>query len=193
MNMTQQEFAVQVLDSAITTVSRYESGNPPPRGDALLRFRNIARQQGDTARQQGDIARELVFKRLANDFQSIWLEEVYRAAGDDIRTFLYEPGQPVRGLLVASLKGADALAAAESFLHILHQLDSDNPVFHQNAVSAISSLQAADRRFDSPGTHDIRDAFRAITAGPLEISEKKKIGRPKRRKELDPGKGNIAK
>jgi len=41
LGMTQQRFAVEVLQSALNTVARYETTNPPS-GEALLRLAKIA-------------------------------------------------------------------------------------------------------------------------------------------------------
>lgn len=45
LNMSQGEFAVLILDCAITTVGRYETKDPP-RGKVLLRLAAIAEAQG---------------------------------------------------------------------------------------------------------------------------------------------------
>src|SRR4051794_11152584 len=42
LGMSQQRFAVQELKSALNTVARYETTNPP-RGEALLRLAEIAK------------------------------------------------------------------------------------------------------------------------------------------------------
>ncbi|HXS94177.1 MAG TPA: helix-turn-helix transcriptional regulator [Candidatus Limnocylindrales bacterium] len=41
LNMTQQAFASE-MKTAVTTVARWETNNPPPRGAALLRFAEVA-------------------------------------------------------------------------------------------------------------------------------------------------------
>lgn len=41
LGLTQQRFAVEVMDSAVTTVARWET-TFPPRGDVLLRLTTIA-------------------------------------------------------------------------------------------------------------------------------------------------------
>jgi len=45
MGMTQAQFAVVVLETAVTTVARYETSHPPQH-ELLLRLANIARQHG---------------------------------------------------------------------------------------------------------------------------------------------------
>jgi transcriptional regulator with XRE-family HTH domain len=141
MKMTQQEFAVKVLQSAITTVSRYESGNPPPRGDVLLRFRDIASEQGQAP--------------LAKIFQDVWLEDVDKGLGPGVRTFIMGGGG---GLLVASLKKDKvAFAAAEIFLKLLDQLESEK--LRQKVTVALATFRDTLRSFDPPGTHALNDAF----------------------------------
>jgi transcriptional regulator with XRE-family HTH domain len=102
MRMTQQEFAVQVLDSALTTISRYESGNPPPRGPVLIRFRDIAREQG--------------LMGLADQFQAVWLQDAHKILGPEVATLVKEEDES--GFLVASLDPED-LTDALSYLRKL--------------------------------------------------------------------------
>jgi hypothetical protein len=142
--MTQQDFAVKVLECATTTISRYESFGPP-KGDALLKLRAIA------------LKHDLV--QIAKRFQDLWLEEVNRTLGPGVRTYVMERGS---GLLVASLPDKEAIEFAEIFLAVLDQLDSKDKdeKFRQNALSILSSTREAVRRFDPPGTHDLRDGLR---------------------------------
>jgi transcriptional regulator with XRE-family HTH domain len=176
MKLTQQEFAVTILNSAVTTISRWESGNPPPRGDSLLRLHAVAREQKLREQELHNSENEATFHNCMRVFERVWIIDVSKVLGPDIRTMVYGDDNPTTGLLVASLEGAEAFPGAEAFLHILQQLESKDPKFHQNAVSALSSLQAAARKFDPPGTHDMRDRFTAfLTRGAP------KRGRPPKR------------
>jgi transcriptional regulator with XRE-family HTH domain len=104
MGKTQQTFAVEVLKTAIGTIARYESSDPP-RGDVLLRLRDIAREQGLIG--------------AADEFQRIWLQEVHKALGPDVRTILI--AEDGGGLMVASLEHGDLVEAQE----YLRQLSSN--------------------------------------------------------------------
>ena len=61
LGMTQQRFAVEELKSALNTVARYETTNPP-RGDALLRLREIARKKG--------------LHEIQDEFQMLYLDDL---------------------------------------------------------------------------------------------------------------------
>lgn len=61
LGKTQQTFAVEILKTAVATVARYETSNPP-RGDVLLRLSNIAADH----RQLG----------LSDEFLCIYLDQV---------------------------------------------------------------------------------------------------------------------
>lgn len=61
LGKTQQQFAVEVVKTAIVTVARWET-NHPPKGETLLRLAGIAWENGQT--------------RLSGDFTLLFLDEV---------------------------------------------------------------------------------------------------------------------
>jgi transcriptional regulator with XRE-family HTH domain len=144
MKLTQAQFAVQVLDTAVTTIARYETSHRPP-GEVLLRLRSIARDRG--------------YQDLAARMEHIWLEDVKRALGPEIMTYVME-GDSV--LLVAALSGKRAPLTAETIIGILQQLKSDDENIRSNAELAIDNLVKAERKFDSPGSKDLNDAYRSL-------------------------------
>jgi transcriptional regulator with XRE-family HTH domain len=73
MNMSQAQFAVLVLDVAITTVARYETSHAPE-GDLILRLARIAE---DRARASAKgTAEQLAFVRLGSRFRELYLKDV---------------------------------------------------------------------------------------------------------------------
>ena len=61
MGLTQQRFAVEVVETAVTTVSRWETTHPPS-GDTLLKLADVAWQHDQTA--------------LSREFQILFLDEI---------------------------------------------------------------------------------------------------------------------
>jgi transcriptional regulator with XRE-family HTH domain len=134
MGKTQQTFAVEVMKTSIGTIARWETADPP-RGDALLRLRSVAREAG--------------LDHLAQWFERIWLQEVHRALGPGVRTLSVADGA---GLLVASVSGEDAIAGAAVFLEALQHLDSDleGGRYRANALAALAAFRGAIQRFGDP-------------------------------------------
>jgi transcriptional regulator with XRE-family HTH domain len=143
MGLSQQKFAVEILDSAITTVSRYETGNPPPRGSVLLRLREVASERG--------------FPEIADRFLRVWLQDIKKALGPDVRAIVMEEGT---GLLVASLSNKDEIVFAQLVLGALGRLDgSSKPEDRHFVKSVIIAFAQALRSHDAPGSHNMSDAF----------------------------------
>jgi DNA-binding transcriptional regulator YiaG len=62
LKLTQQRFAGEVMKTAITTIARWETGNPAPRGDALLKLADVAWAAGQI--------------NLSDAFTMMYLEEI---------------------------------------------------------------------------------------------------------------------
>ncbi len=142
MGKTQQTFAVEVLRTAIGTVARYETSDPP-RGEVLLRL--------------SEIAGEHKLPELASKFRLFYIEDVLQALGNQI-TFV--PGSetvPPHGYLTTSLSGDHALRGAKDFLTILAQLR--DPKLRANAISALSSLRKAAMKGKDPVARQVEDVF----------------------------------
>jgi hypothetical protein len=160
MEMTQAQFAVMVLESAVTTVARYETSHPP-QGDLLLRLSEIALQHK--------------LFHLRDVFRKLYFADVKRKLGFDLMTIAKTETEPARGCLMLHLDGEHALAGAQSFLLINSQLASNDPKIRRNAVAALSSLQDAARKYTNPAVGEIQDAFlSAQTARQLRPSTKPK-------------------
>jgi hypothetical protein len=102
---TQQQFAVDVLGSAVTTVARYETSNPPS-GEVLVRL--------------ADIAKENNLIPLRNEFTVLYLEEVLKNV--TFNMFVQQPkadGTPASGYLVLKLEGTEEIKAAAKFVDSL--------------------------------------------------------------------------
>src|SRR5712691_930163 len=96
LGLTQQELAVKLLKSAITTVARYETSNPP-RGDVLLRFATIAEKK------KLFVLRD-VFRRL-------YLDDVLANLGFNI---LWDPTTQ-QGFVLTKFEGLQRYKAAQKF------------------------------------------------------------------------------
>jgi DNA-binding transcriptional regulator YiaG len=141
LGKTQQTFAVEVMKTSIGTIARWETSDPP-RGDALLRLRSVAREQG--------------LGNLEQWFERIWLQEVHKALGPGVRTLSLEGGS---GLLVASLRGEDGIAGAAAFLEALQHLDSgaEGGKYRVNAMAAFAAFRRAIGRFGDPVAREVAD------------------------------------
>ena len=150
MGKTQQTFAVEVLKSAIGTVARYETSDPP-QGDLLVRLWEIAEQH------------KLFHHR--DVFRKLYFAEVKRKLGFDLLTIPRTETDPAHGCLMLDLDGEDALRGAQSLLLLNSQLASDDPKIRRNAVDALSSLQASARKYTNPAVGEIQDAIRLAQTG----------------------------
>jgi transcriptional regulator with XRE-family HTH domain len=130
MKMTQQEFAVQVLQGAITTVSRYESGNPPPRGEVLFRLSDIAHKHG--------------LRELSSQFRVLYLEDVLKAVGSQVTVIPPTETAPGRGFITTSLANAWAVRIASALLFIAKTTPDLIPAKQREALDAAAeSFEAA--------------------------------------------------
>jgi transcriptional regulator with XRE-family HTH domain len=158
MGKTQQTFAVEVLKSAIGTVARYETSDPP-QGDLLLRLAEIAGHH------------KLI--HLRDVFRRLYFEEVKRKLGFDLMTIAKTETEPAHGCLMLHLDGEEALRLAQIVVILNAQLASDNPKIRQNAISGVSSLQITARKYGNPAVGEIQDAFRSAQTGRLQTSTAK--------------------
>src|SRR4051794_29254 len=73
MGLTQQDFAVKVMDNAaVSTIGRWET-HGPPRGDTLLRFAQIADEQ---ARVCTNLQDQLRFLLISGTFKKLYLDDM---------------------------------------------------------------------------------------------------------------------
>jgi hypothetical protein len=149
MGKTQQTFAVEVLKTAIGTVARYETSDPP-RGEVLLRLR--------------DIARNHEFHELAIKFELLYLDGVQKNLGSRLILIPATESEPAHGYLNVALPSAAALAGARVFIGLLDQLDDPNEEVRSDAASALLALRAAWQKHQDPGLRDLHDRFEALVA-----------------------------
>jgi transcriptional regulator with XRE-family HTH domain len=147
LGKSQASFAVEVMKTAVTTVARWET-NGPPRGEVLIRLR--------------DIAREHRLYELASRFELIYRQEMEKPLPSSRLTWV---PATANGLLTVPLAHESALGAAQDFMILLAQLDSPDPKIKRNAVSAFAVLRKAARRLENPAVGEIQDAFRAAGSG----------------------------
>jgi len=120
LGLTQQAFAVEIMKSAVTTVARWETGNPPPRGDALVRLAEAADEHG--------------LPKFGNEFRYLYMDEVIGSLKFHGLSRVYSESEyhEPRGYLIRKLGGSDyvvvkfntskSIAAAIDFLvKQLHQ------------------------------------------------------------------------
>jgi transcriptional regulator with XRE-family HTH domain len=144
MGKTQQTFAVEVLKTAITTIARYESSNPPPRGEVLLRLRDIAVQHG--------------FHELASRFELLFVEDITGKLAYRLTRFPATETRPAYGIGILRLEGERALSSMYDYQKILGELNSPDPATKQNAVSTLSALHRGARKTVEP-SDALHDAF----------------------------------
>jgi transcriptional regulator with XRE-family HTH domain len=143
MGKTQQTFAVEVLGTAIGTIARYETSDPP-RGEVLLRLMEIAREHD--------------LLELAIRFDLLYRKEMLKSLASELAWIPATETSPAHGHLAISLPSERAVAAAQYFTTLLAQLDSADPKIERNAVSAFAMLRKAARRFENPAAGEIQDA-----------------------------------
>ena len=114
MGKTQQQFAVEVLKTAITTVARYETSHPP-RGEVLLRLATIANEAAHGRPLK--VAEPLL--ELAGVFHGLYFEEVLRNFGaktDFLVSIPKTATRPAVGYLVSRIEDPEKMRAAVRYL-----------------------------------------------------------------------------
>jgi hypothetical protein len=144
MGKTQQTFAVEVLKTAITTIARYESSNPPPRGEVLLRLRDVAREHG--------------LHELSNRFELLFMEDILGKLTYRLTRFPATETHPAYGIGIQRLEGELALSSMYDYQKILGELNSPDPATKQNAVSTLAALHRGARKTVEP-SDAVHDAF----------------------------------
>jgi transcriptional regulator with XRE-family HTH domain len=109
LGMSQQRFAVEELSSALNTVARYETTNPP-RGEALLRLAKIATDKN--------------LPEIAAKFRKLRLDEILSALAN---TITVNP-DTLEGWLVVRLSGRERVDdAIDFFEEKLRKSPKDEP------------------------------------------------------------------
>jgi transcriptional regulator with XRE-family HTH domain len=140
MGMTQQQFAVQVLGTAVTTVARYETSHPPS-GKMLVTLSDIAMEQSHKVRGT-DAGREL--NRLFGLFRALYLDDVRRTLSKPWDGTLYfsDPAEGDRqyGFLFAKLKGHMEVGMGLSFVDLLKAMRLGDPELSTTIRRELSKL-----------------------------------------------------
>ena len=118
MGKTQTTFAVEVMKTAISTIARWETGDPP-HGSALLRLAKIADESGTAAYRDGT-QDGFPFIQLALTFQRLYLEEVIRDLGRTTPLLHINP-QNGKFYLVMEGEGEAQFQLAEKFLNAVKE------------------------------------------------------------------------
>jgi transcriptional regulator with XRE-family HTH domain len=125
---TQQEFAVEVLKTAVTTIARYESTHPP-RGEVLLRLADIADQ-----RRRFD---------LADVFRHSYLEQALKTINSRLFSVRSMDAHKTRGYLIARLQGQEENRAADNFLLLIAGSRATDPKLKAIAAEAFDQIAEA--------------------------------------------------
>jgi len=100
LGMTQQEFAGQVMNTAVTTIGRWETSNPPPRGEALLKLADIAGEHNQPV--------------LAEELTILYLDEIMpRLTRNGVAHINYEAAS---GYILRRIDGEQDIPAAVQYL-----------------------------------------------------------------------------
>ena len=169
MEMTQAQFAVMVLESAVTTVARYETSHPP---------------QGDRDAPL-EIAEQHKLFHLRDVFRKLYFTEVKKNLGFDLMTIAKTKAEPpAQGCLMLHLYGADALSGAQSFLRYWRSLL--RMIRRSGATRSLHFHRCRTHawKYTNPAVGEIQDAFLSAQTGrPLQPSTKQ--SKPKKKQRED--------
>jgi transcriptional regulator with XRE-family HTH domain len=124
LGKTQQTFAVEVMHTAISTIGRWES-NDPPTGDALKRLAAIADQHG--------------LFQLNTEFEDLYLK--WRFEGIPQMTLVPKiNNNSEHAHLYAQLEGREEMRYGQGFLHALEGFRSTDPATKEKAMAILANL-----------------------------------------------------
>jgi transcriptional regulator with XRE-family HTH domain len=157
MGLNQAEFAIKVLGSAVTTMSRYETTHPPS-GEVLLRLAEIARAERD---RPENVHLKMAFGFLASRFQALFADELFNSVpGEKLITELASKDREEHGYLFMKIEGGEGMRAASAFLSLIPALKSKDDKTRDEAVRIADRLVAAvDKMNGNPAAKELRDAF----------------------------------
>ena len=141
MKMTQAQFAVLVLDCAITTVARYETIQPP-QGDVLLRLAKIAKQEAfKEGRSQ---AEQEIFIYLEGRFQELYVQDAREKLGCSLLMIPRTDAEREHAHLLTRVGGELAMKLAYYFLSVAQVLDAkDENDIPKEALEAFAVMEKA--------------------------------------------------
>lgn len=134
LGLTQQRFAVEVLGSALNTVARYETTNPP-HGAALLRLAAVAQSAAEKLPAERTETDEKKLLDISDWFRFLYLGETLGNQTTRLVRFGNE------AWLVAKLND-DQIGAAVDFLEFIAPLQAQNARRNLRAASQLQEAQA---------------------------------------------------
>ena len=167
MKMTQAQFAVLVLDSAITTVGRYETTHPP-QGDLLLRLAKIAEQE---AQKERSPAEQEIFIHLKDRFKELYVQDLLEKLECNLLMMPRTDAEQEHAYLVTRVNGERAMTLTLDFLVVAPVLGAKD----QNSTlkDALDEATAAMRKAaasirGNPIASKLPRVFPALMASPAK-------------------------
>jgi hypothetical protein len=174
VGMNQAEFAIKVLGSAVTTMSRYETTHPPRR-EQLLKFSAIATEQAELLLKQiekektvpgthENYERLVRLVNLGNRFHALYLADFLKSYGDDLFAFRGTDRERAYAIVLARAKGPEGVRAAIAFLTLLSALDSNVPKRKARALKLLETLEGAEKDLISQysGKSDLKATMQLV-------------------------------
>lgn len=158
MGMTQAKFAVLVLDTAITTVSRYETTHPP-QGDQILRFREIAKEQA--AREPKGSEKHRAFVKLADLFSDLYHADATKKMVDQALIIPRTDAEREHICVLTRAYGEGGLTLGTMLVLLEPYLSVDDP----KALSAVANFLKEVREFAPQVYHLTMTAVNAAAIG----------------------------
>jgi transcriptional regulator with XRE-family HTH domain len=175
LGLSQGEFASKVLLLSEISVARYETSHPP-RGEQLLRLKEIADRQASWLLQKvedkrtdasekdpRDLEKMLTYVRLAERFASLYIEDLVKLSPREFVTVRASANEPEHGYLVLRVDGIENVIAAQDFLSVIQGLKSKNKKKKAAALKALDAMEEARKAIDgdNPNVNRIVDYSRA--------------------------------
>lgn len=145
--MTQAEFAVLVLKTAVTTIARYETSHPP---------------EGDLLRRLWEAAEQHKLYELRDRFKELFAENALTTLGFDLMSIPKTDAEVEHAILMKRVYGALAIQLAQSFLIVADALNSELESTKATALDALAAMQKAASILGGPAITNLQ---RAIAAG----------------------------
>jgi hypothetical protein len=120
LGKTQQEFAVEVVKTAIGTVAVWETTRPP-RGEALLRLADVADRAQSTDPSLFE-SKTLLLTKLGDVFRRLYLDEVKTNLGDNRGPIVGHVDGKEDFYLFIKLNGPDQLKIAWDLINLINSL-----------------------------------------------------------------------
>jgi len=165
--MSQAQFAVLVLDCAITTVGRYETTHPP-QGDLLLRLAKIAEQE--TFKEGRSPAEQEIFNDLNGRFKELYIQDAREKLGGDMLMMPRTDAEQEHAYLVTRVNGERAMTLTIDFLLVAAVLGAkdQNDTLKEALEAAAAMRRGADSIRGNPIASKLARVFPALMASPAK-------------------------